>query len=53
MSGECNVCGQTGHVEIEHCAFKDLVDELKKENKELHSQIEKYRLLLDNLGEVK
>jgi hypothetical protein len=23
MSGECDVCGQYGHVEIEHCAFND------------------------------
>lgn len=22
MSGECNVCNQTGCVEFEHCAFK-------------------------------
>ena len=31
MSGECNVCGQTGHVEIEHCCFKDEMRELEAE----------------------
>jgi hypothetical protein len=29
MSGECNVCGEYGHVEYEHCVFREeILDEL-------------------------
>ena len=35
MSGECNVCGQTGCLEFNHCAFKEDFDELRAENKRL------------------
>ena len=45
MSGECGVCGQTGHVEMEHCCFKDFVGQLQDEVNDLMDENAKLRTL--------
>ena len=39
MSGECDVCGQNGCVEINHCAFKAEIDALTAEVERLNAEL--------------
>lgn len=41
---ECDICGQD-HAEIQHCAFKGLIDDLKNELAEARQEIQRLRTL--------
>lgn len=52
MSGECDYCGQTDHVELEHCCFKDYVGQLQDEVNDLMDENAKLRRLCVDAAEL-